>query len=201
MSKDRTTEEKIKLAAEKMFMQRGYAGTRTRDIAEEAGINLALLNYYFRSKEKLFHQIMQESLQKFFGVIMTIFNDEETDLYAKLDMLTEAYMSKLTQTPDLPMFILSEVRNDPDFFLKKIAMNNSLHSTVLYRQLVKEIGESKMKEMNPAHFVLNFIGMVVFPFVAKPIIRGFVGITDEQFQLMNEERKQLIPIWVKGMMS
>ena len=51
-----TTEQKIVEAARKIFTQKGYAATKTRDIAEEAGINLALLNYYFGSKENLFKQ-------------------------------------------------------------------------------------------------------------------------------------------------
>ena len=55
-----STEEKIKAAARKVFMEKGYGASRTRDIAEEAGINLALLNYYFRSKEKLFNEIIQK---------------------------------------------------------------------------------------------------------------------------------------------
>lgn len=58
---DQTTEEKIKIAARKLFTRKGFAAVKTRDIAEEAGINLALLNYYFRSKEKLFKLIMEES--------------------------------------------------------------------------------------------------------------------------------------------
>ena len=65
---DLSTEEKIKAAARKVFTQKGYSATRTRDIAEEAGLNLALLNYYFRSKEKLFELIMAEKMQQFFGV-------------------------------------------------------------------------------------------------------------------------------------
>ncbi len=58
-----STEEKIKEAARRVFTQKGYAATRTRDIAEESGLNLALINYYFRSKEKLFDIIMLEHLQ------------------------------------------------------------------------------------------------------------------------------------------
>ncbi len=69
---DSSTEEKIKEAARVVFMKKGFAATRTRDIAEEAGINLALLNYYFRSKEKLFELVMFEKFQKFFGIIANV---------------------------------------------------------------------------------------------------------------------------------
>ena len=61
--KEISTEEKILEAASKVFTEKGFAGTRTRDIAEHAGINLALLNYYFRSKEKLFEQVMKAKCQ------------------------------------------------------------------------------------------------------------------------------------------
>src|ERR1700748_2737311 len=71
-----STEEKIKAAAKKLFTQKGFAATRTRDIAEEAGINLALLNYYFRSKEKLFELIMMENFRQFLQGIKVKFLDE-----------------------------------------------------------------------------------------------------------------------------
>src|SRR3546814_7833693 len=80
-----STEEKIKEAARKVFTRKGYAAARTRDIAEEAGINLALLNYYFRSKEKLFHQVMIERMQELFGVLIPVMNDTSTALETKLD--------------------------------------------------------------------------------------------------------------------
>ena len=67
-----TTEDKILSAASKVFTEKGFAGTRTRDIAEEAGINLALLNYYFRSKEKLFQQVMKLKIVLLFGKILPI---------------------------------------------------------------------------------------------------------------------------------
>lgn len=78
-----TTEERIKAAARKVFHQKGYAGTRTRDIAEEAGINHAMLNYYFRSKEKLFGIVMMETMTYFFKGVSAILNDESTSLEEK----------------------------------------------------------------------------------------------------------------------
>src|SRR4051812_36042236 len=107
---DLSTEEKIQKAARKVFTQKGYAATRTRDIAEEAGINLALLIYYFRSKEKLFEIIMLEKMQKFFSVLLPIINNTATTLENKIDGIASNYIDLLTANEDLPLFILSEVR-------------------------------------------------------------------------------------------
>src|SRR4051794_24037459 len=92
---DFSTEEKIKEAAKKVFMKKGYGATRTRDIAEEAGINLALLNYYFRSKDKLFELVMLEKVQKLFGVIAPVITDEHMDLENKINMLVSNYIDML----------------------------------------------------------------------------------------------------------
>ena len=86
---DLSSEERIKEAARTVFTKKGYAATRTRDIATEAGMNLALLNYYYRSKEKLFQQVMSEKLQLLFGVIAPIVNDPSTSLDQKIERLVE----------------------------------------------------------------------------------------------------------------
>lgn len=84
---DTTTEEKIKIAARTVFHKKGFAATRTRDIAEEAGINLALLNYYFRSKEKLFNIIMLETVFGFMQNMVMMLNDEKTTLEKRWSLL------------------------------------------------------------------------------------------------------------------
>src|ERR1700753_4502302 len=94
-AKETTTEERIKEAARKLFTQKGFAGTRTRDIAEEAGINLALLNYYFRSKEKLFDLVMLENLGQFISGVRALFNDKATSLDQKIEALVNFYITQL----------------------------------------------------------------------------------------------------------
>ena len=115
---DLSTEEKIKEAARKVFTQKGYAATRTRDIAEAAGINLALLNYYFRSKQKLFELVMAEKLQKYFGVLAPVLNDGSTSLETKVESIASKYIDLIIENPELPLFVLSEVRNNPEHFIK-----------------------------------------------------------------------------------
>src|SRR5579863_7546056 len=104
---DISTEEKLKEAAKAVFTRKGFAATKVRDIAAEAGINLALVNYYFRSKEKLFEVIMAETVQKLFEKIKPVINDESTSIEQKLELIVDHYLEMLTQNPDFPLFIVN----------------------------------------------------------------------------------------------
>jgi AcrR family transcriptional regulator len=147
-----STEEKIKEAARLVFTKKGYAATRTRDIAEEAGINLALLNYYFRSKEKLFDIIMLETLQRFISGMKAMLNDESTSLEKKIQVIANNYIDLITAQPDLPLFILSELRANPD----KLPGTMGLKDFLLKSCMIKQIREaSKDASINPLHFVMK----------------------------------------------
>src|SRR6478609_280809 len=89
--RDTNTETRIKEAARIVFHKKGFAATRTRDIAQEANINLALLNYYFRSKERLFELIMFDTVTSFFETMGIVFNDETTSLEEKIALVAEKY--------------------------------------------------------------------------------------------------------------
>ena len=115
-----SAEQKIKEAARKLFTQKGFAATRTRDIAEEAGINLALLNYYFRSKQKLFDIIMMENFRQFIGGMSANFQDESLTMEERIGKVVNAYIDFLTEFPDLPLFILNEIRGNPSKLVAKI---------------------------------------------------------------------------------
>jgi len=193
---DISTEEKIKQAARKVFTKKGYAATRTRDIAEEAGINLALLNYYFRSKEKLFEIIMLEKLQKFFSVLLPIINDTATTLENKVEGIAANYIDLLTTNADLPLFILSEVRNNPEIFIKIVQRKNFLRESVL----VKQLREQK-PGINPLQFLISLLAMCIFPFVMKPVLQKMADLAENDFHDMMLERKNLIPVWIKAILK
>ena len=192
---DLSTEDKIKGAAQKVFLKKGYAATRTRDIAEEAGINLALLNYYFRSKEKLFDLIMLEKLEKFFGAIAPVLNNTGASLEQKIILFSSNYIDLLMTNPELPLFILSEVRHNPDRFAHKLPV-----AKVADSHFMKQLLE-KRPDINPIHFLMNLLAMSVFPFIMKPIFHASGVMNEKVFQMRMEERKALIPKWVNGMLK
>ncbi len=193
---DISAEERLKEAAIKVFTQKGYAATRTRDIAKEAGLNLALLNYYFRSKEKLFEIIMMEKLQQLFGIIIPLANDSSTSLDKKLLSIASEYIDMLSVNENLPSFILNEIRSNPERFVNTMQVTKIFSDSVLINQI-----KEKRPDINPLHFVINILGMIVFPFIAKPILFTSGQLDDKAFGVLINERKKLIPLWVKAIMK
>jgi len=192
---DLSTEEKIKAAARTVFTKKGYAATRTRDIAEESGINLALLNYYFRSKEKLFELIMMEKLNSFFGTIAPILGDKTLTLEQKIAMVAENYTKVLTENPDLPLFILSEMRMNPEQFVTKLPFEKLFES-----HFIKQLQETR-PDLHPMHFLMNILGLTVFPFIVRPVLIASGVLNEKAFNARTEERISLIPKWMNAMLK
>lgn len=198
---DFSTEEKIKNAARIVFHKKGFAATRTRDIAEEAGINLALLNYYFRSKEKLFDLIILETLHGFLKLVKEGFNDETTTIEIKVEAIVSNYIDLLTNNPDVPLFILSELRNNPIALIDKMGVKEIILGSTFMKQFEQGVKEGKIVPMHPLHFIMSVMGMTVFPFVASPLVKGLGGLSDTEFNKLMQERKVLVPKWVKAMLK
>ena len=191
-----STEEKFKEAARIVFTKKGYAATKTRDIAEQAGLNLALLNYYFRSKERLFEIVMIEKVQQLLAFMSPVLNNPDTSLHEKIDLITPSYIDMLIKNPDLPMFVLSEIKSNPERFAKMIQTNGNVLQSSFIRQIA-----GKKKDVNPVQLFLNFLGMLVFPFIVQPVLQTIVPMSEEAYIRLLEQRKILVPQWMKMMLE
>jgi AcrR family transcriptional regulator len=189
-------EEKILSAARKIFTTKGMAGARMQDIANEAGINKALLHYYYRDKEKLFETIFLEEAQKFFPKINAIFQSDDP-LFLKIEKFVNEYIDEMLENPYLPWFILNEINRDPDQFMYKIWGENNLPKPARFLdQIEKEIKNGTIKRINPVHLLMNLLSMTIFPFVARPMITRNLHMTDLRFRETMEERRKEIPKFI-----
>ncbi|MDX2003188.1 MAG: TetR/AcrR family transcriptional regulator [Chitinophagales bacterium] len=198
---DISTEERIKNAARTVFHQKGYAATRTRDIAEEAGINLALLNYYFRSKEKLFDIIMMEGLGSFVQSMTSVFNDQQTTLYEKVAAIVEGYMDLFWKEPELPVFVLSEMRRNPEVLMERMQHKQYILDSYFLKQYFEAVEKGEVEPISVFHFIMNITSLTIFPFISGPMLKAIAGLTNEQHQALMQERKKLIPQWIKLMFN
>ena len=191
IDKEQSTEEKIIIAARKLFTQKGFSATRTRDIADEAGINLALLNYYFRSKQNLFQIIIEEKFDVLFGMISPILSDASISLEEKIETLVTTYTNMLLDNEDLPFFVLSEMKTN-EFILEKVKQNAQMLSQPVIENQLKERGFT----ISTLNFVMNIVSMTIFPFISKPLFVATGLVPEEQFTNFVLERKQHIPTWI-----
>lgn len=191
MNVESTTEEKIIAAARKLFTQKGFSATRTRDIAEEAGINLALLNYYFRSKQNLFQIIIEEKFDTLFGMIGPILSDKEVSLEEKISTLVASYTLMLLENEDLPLFVLSEIKSN-EFILEKVKQNAELLSQPVIENQLKERGFT----ISSFNFIMNVMSLTLFPFMSKPLFVASGLVKEEEFAQFVTERKKDIPTWI-----
>jgi len=198
---DITTEEKIKQAAKIVFHKKGFAATRTRDIAEEAGINLALLNYYFRSKEKLFELIMEELLRDFLLSLTGVISDESTSLQEKIPLLVDRYITMLISNRNMPIFILSEIHQNPELLVSKFQIKEIMMKSAFVLQFQDAVATGKIAQLNVFQFIMNLMGLIIFPFMVAPMLKQIGDLQEEQFVALIMERKKLIPIWIEAILK
>ena len=195
-AKDKGAEERILAAAKKVFTTKGMAGARMQDIADEAGINKALVHYYFRDKDKLFEVVFLEEAQKFFPKINAIFNSE-APLFEKIENFVTEYIDEMQENPYLPWFVMNELHRDPDQFMYKIwGKDNLPRPGKFLEQIEKEVRKGTIKKISPVHLLMNLLSMTIFPFVAKPILTRNLRLNEKQFKLVMEERKKEVPIFI-----
>jgi AcrR family transcriptional regulator len=204
-AKDLSTEEKIKAAAKKLFTKKGYAATRTRDIAEDAGINLALLNYYFRTKKKLFELVMKENVYLFMGVIIENMNNNPRPFEEQLDFIVSHYIDMLLENPDLPFFVLNLLQSRKLSFEDKgdPLIRNIQHVRSSFLKNIQDaMKKGKIKNIHPLHIIANMMGLIIFPFIASSLLMARSGnINRKEFEQLMIERKKLIPEWIKSIMN
>lgn len=193
--KDSTTEERILEAARQEFVANGLAGARMQEIADKAGINKALLHYYFRSKEKLFEKIFKEAMQSFLPKVNAILGSD-LGLYEKIEAFCSEYIDKILQNPFIPLFVLHELNRQPDEFVKNMWEGKKPNVKKLFIQIEEAVQKKQIRPIHPAHLMMNVLGMCVFPFVGKPLEQLIMNISEKQFVQMMEERKKLIPEFV-----
>lgn len=191
------SEDKIVNAARKVFRAKGFKATRTRDIAEEAGVNLALINYYYKNKQTLFEEIISESILTFRSSIIEATNNPNTTIQEKIHTIVDNYYNLFTKEPDLPLFIFHEVNVSTEFLISKMNPNGIIHGSFFEKQLL-DIGKSK-DEIE--QIFVNILSLTVCPFAGKIIIKNLCGDDDTKYQMIMEQRCKKIPQWISLMFN
>jgi TetR/AcrR family transcriptional regulator len=192
MAQDRNTEELIIEAAKKIFVKRGLAGARMQDIADEAGINKAMLHYYYRSKEKLFEIVFNEAIARVIGRLGTVVA-QPMPLMEKIPAIIDSYIDGLIEAPYLPLFVLNEISQNPELFLQRLTSQQNFPNVIEFMKEIIEAGkQGTIKDISPVHLFLNIVSLCIFPFLARPMAQAILQMDSVQYNMVLADRKRVV---------
>ena len=194
--KEKNTEEKILEAAKTAFMKHGLYGAKMQDIANEAGINKALLHYYFRNKEKLFDQVFEGALSKYFEQ-MLVFSDTSIPVIERLFKYVDNVIDFFSEYPQMSMFIIKEISINQELFyekVKNIKKDKGIHLIALLKEGMEK---KEIPEIDPTVLMINIHSLCAYPFLASPIFKAIekscsISFQDEENQKLKNSVKEFI---------
>ena len=186
--KTENTETEILIAAKEIFQQKGMAGARMQEIADKAKINKALLHYYYRSKQLLFEAVFKSAFSLLAPQLNKVLNDD-SDLFEKIRMFTENYVSFVIKHPYLPNFVIQELNKNPEFVQKLRSEKNFPSIEKFKLQVSDAINQGIIKPIEAEQLFINIISLNIFPFIGEPILMALVNVDKESYNILLENRK------------
>ncbi len=183
-----TTESSILNAAKEIFERKGMAAARMQEIADEAGINKAMLHYYYRSKQLLFEAVFKSAFSMLAPQLNEIIN-ADTSIFEKIRNFSTNYVAFVLKHPYLPNFIIQELNRNPDFVKKLIAEKKFPNISKFKQQVNEKVEEGVIIPIKAEQLFINIISLNIFPFIGAPLLKGFVNVSDDTYKQLMEDRK------------
>lgn len=193
---DHDTKEKILAAAEKVFHSNGFKGTRTSQIAEEAGISRTMLHYYFNSKEALFQEVLKNTIGTVLSHTKKVL-DKSLSLDQLIEHVVEVIADVFEAKPGLPSFVVNLLNESPEIaYFLAYSQNDTL--PVLLNEVLKE-AQSKGEvdaHLTGEDLVINIYGLCAIPYLGASYIKIKEKRDDEAMRLFLKARKEKIKRFV-----
>ena len=193
-AEDKNMEFQILEAAEKLFLEQGFAKTSTGQIAKLAGCNQALVHYYYRTKDNLFDKIFEEKI-RFIATNFLYIDSTEHSFEKKIEKMIEMHFDFLMQNPKIPAFILNEISSNPDRSQSLIEKLKQYPKSILQQldsDLKKEVEKGTINQILGVDLLVTIVSLNIAPFLLKPILQKALNLSDKDIEITLEHRKKEI---------
>jgi TetR/AcrR family transcriptional regulator len=184
-------EEKIKEAAKRVFIAKGFSGCTSREIAKEAGVNVALVNYYFRSKNQLFTIIYNAVMKDFLLSMIEVFSSN-LPLKEKVGQLIEREYEFLSKHPEIPSFVINETARNKNTGIESQLIIQELANTGIFHETFQAQENGEMRKTDIVSIIMLIMANCQHPFMAKPLIQKMQGISDDEYKLKLSSHKEVV---------
>jgi len=200
--RDGDTEQRILEAARSVFIRRGTSGARMQEIAAEAGVNQALLHYYFRSKQRLAEAVFREAAGRLVPSVLRLLASDAS-LEQKVEQFVHLYIDTVREQPFLPGYVLAELHQHPERLKglqEAIGVQPAMMAKMLLAKLRTQLEEGaaagRVRRIAPDQFVVSLLALVVFPFAARPVLELALGMDDKLFARFLDQRRAELPAFI-----
>jgi AcrR family transcriptional regulator len=193
---DQETRDRILDAAERVFTRKGTASGRTQEIADEAGVNKALVHYYFGTKAALADAVFARALGMLVPRIFGILADPERSIEEKVPAIVKEQIDFQSSHPYLAGYMVAELHADPVRISQRMSSHGPIPLEVLRRQLQEGARAGKLRRMSPEQFVASMMGLLLFPFAIRPALCAMLGFDSRRWIAFIEERRRILPDFV-----
>lgn len=191
MPKDSQAEEKIKAAAKRVFVSKGFSGCTSREIAKEAGTNVALVNYYFRSKNQLFLLIYQSVTEDFLISMVDVFS-ADLSLKEKVSLLIDREFEFLGKHPEIPMFVINEMARNKNAGIESQLILSKLGTTGIFQETFDAQEKGMMRKVDLVSIIMLIMANCQHPFMARLLNQQLNGLSDEQYELQLIKHREVV---------
>src|SRR5574344_679846 len=192
MKEDKNTENKILAAAEQEFLQKGFAATKTTEIAAKAGVTHAMLNYYFRTKETLFNQVFEQKVHILAQSVLTCFNNPHIPFLERISSGIEAHFDFLVHNPSLPRFVINEIVSNPErlnAFKEKITSMLFSQIASIQKEIDSLSKKGEIQSIKAQDLMISIVSLNVFIFTVLPLASLLTNQQNLNIEKMLASRK------------
>jgi TetR/AcrR family transcriptional regulator len=193
-ARDTGTEQIIKNTAKRVFFSEGRFNATTQDIADAAGVNRTLLNYYFRSRDILFEQVFKEAMEETGNRLNQVI-ESSLPFKQKIENFIDVFLTDATTYPYRETFLVAQI-NSHTFSLQD--NNKSPKFGHFIEEIQAEMHKGEIRTMNPLHFIINLFSLMVYPLIMAPLNKKLFNLDDEKYNELMGERKGLILTQIFG---
>lgn len=191
LKENKDTEKLILDAAREVFIRKGFDGARMQEIADEAGINKALLHYYFRSKQKLFDTIFLEAFKDFWPSIESSTNNGKGTVKDLIKSAVDAYMDLLLKMPFLPSFVVGEINRSPER-MQELLQASGIRPDFVLEVIKRGIEKREVIAIDPRDLIINIVGLSLFPFISRPVLSRMFFASEEEYMEFLASRRNSV---------
>lgn len=185
--RDTGTEQLIKETAKRMFFCEGKLHATTQDIADAAGVNRTLLNYYFRSRDILFEQVATEARAEMSAELDSVFSSE-LEFKEKVQQLINVFMDQAMKFPYREIYVVTEL-NRTD---KSVPEEKKNRIRQFLKEIAGEMESGKIKKMDPRQFLMNLFALMAYPLITNCLNKSLYNVNDAEYRKLMKDRKKLI---------